>query len=99
MHPAGTTVYGGGGYSGEALLYPNGMVVDQNGMQVGMYQNGQFTPVQNGQFVAKQAPSNALQQMQQPAQVTLIQSYSPWEIAGIVVIVLLVIIVIIAFAI
>lgn len=56
MHPAGTTVYSGGGYGGNALLYPDGRVVDQNGYQVGTYINGQFTPVQNGQMIAQQAP-------------------------------------------
>lgn len=56
MHPSGTTVYSGGGYNGQALLYPNGTVVDQNGMQVGTYVNGVFTPMQGG-FVAQQAPS------------------------------------------
>jgi hypothetical protein len=76
MHPAGTQVYGGGGYQGQALLYPNGMVVDQNGNQVGMYQNGQFTAVQGG-MVAQQAPANAQQYMQQPAPV-VVEETSAW---------------------
>ena len=63
MHPQGTTVYTGGGYSGQALLYPDGKVVDQNGYQVGIYQNGQFTAQQGG-MVAQPAPADARQMMQ-----------------------------------
>ena len=55
MHTQGTVVYSGGGYNGNALLYPDGRVVDQNGYQVGLYQNGAFTPMQGG-MVAQPAP-------------------------------------------
>lgn len=65
MHPQGTTVYSGGGYSGQGLLYPDGRVADQNGIQVGNYQNGQFTPVQNGQMIAQPVPANASPTQQQ----------------------------------
>lgn len=65
MHPQGTTVYNGGGYGGQALLYPNGAVVDGSGHQVGTYINGQFQPMQNGPMVAQQVPADAQQQVQQ----------------------------------
>ena len=68
MHPHNTVVYSGGGYNGNALLYPDGRVVNQQGYQVGTYQNGQFSAV-NGGMVAKAAPADALQyQSSQPAQ-------------------------------
>ncbi len=56
MHPTGTTLYNGGGYGGQAVLYPDGRVVNQQGYEVGTYNGGVFNPVQNGQFVAQQAP-------------------------------------------
>lgn len=65
MHPAGTVAYTYGGYSGPALLYPDGRVVDQNGYQVGTYVNGQFTAVQNGALIAQPAPQNPGQLPQQ----------------------------------
>lgn len=65
MHPQGTTVYSGGGYGGQALLYPNGAVVDSTGHQVGTYMNGQFMPVQNGQMMAQPVPVDAMQQSPQ----------------------------------
>lgn len=89
MHPQGTVVYTGGGYSGNALLYPDGRVVDQNGYQVGTYQNGQFTAVRGG-MVAQPAPTDAMQP--QPVMI----GYSAEEIAGAVVIGLLVVLIIIA---
>lgn len=56
MHPQGTVVYGGGGYNGgAALLYPDGRVVNQQGYQVGTYNNGQFV-AQQGEMVAQAAP-------------------------------------------
>jgi hypothetical protein len=70
MHPTGTTVYNGGGYSGQALLYPNGQVVNQNGQLVGNYANGQFSPVDNGPIVAQAVPADA---NQQPAPVVVQQ--------------------------
>lgn len=60
MHPYGSTMYMGGGmYNNNALLYPDGRVVNQQGYQVGMYQNGQFTNVRNGAMVAQTAPADA----------------------------------------
>lgn len=55
MFPRGTTVYAGGGYQGNALLLPDGCVADGSGNQVGVYQNGQFTPMQGG-MIAQPAP-------------------------------------------
>lgn len=60
MHPQGTIVYNGSGYGGSALLYPNGMVVDSNGYQVGTYVNGIFTAVHGG-MVAQPAPAGQSQ--------------------------------------
>jgi len=61
MHPHNTTVYSGGGANnGNALLYPDGRVVNQQGQQVGTYQNGQFTEMQNGPTVAQPIPQSAL---------------------------------------
>jgi len=85
MHPQGTTVYSGGGYNGQALLYPNGQVVDENGYQVGTYANGQFTQMQNGPMVAQPAPAVAQQQMQPPApapQPVIVEHRGPsaWDI-------------------
>jgi hypothetical protein len=51
---------GGGANNGNALLYPDGRVVNQQGQQVGTYQNGQFTEMQNGPMVAQQIPQSAL---------------------------------------
>jgi hypothetical protein len=58
MHPQGTTVYNGGSYSGQALLYPDGRVVNAQGYQVGTYQNGQYNAVDGG-FVAQAVPQDA----------------------------------------
>lgn len=67
MHPYNTVLYtGGGAYSGNALLYPDGQVVNQQGYQVGTYQNGQFIDTPNGGFVAQQAP-----QQEQPQPVVI----------------------------
>lgn len=61
MHPHNTVVYSGGGaHNNNALLYPDGRVVNQNGQQVGTYQNGQFTEMQNGPVVAQPIPQDAL---------------------------------------
>lgn len=63
MHPHGTIMYTGyGQYAGNALLYPNGQVVDQSGRLVGTYVGGVFTPVYGGQVVAQQVPSDAMVQ-------------------------------------
>jgi hypothetical protein len=76
MHPHNTVVYSGGGYSGNALLYPDGRVVNQQGYQVGTYQNGQFTAV-NGGMVAQPAPADALNSAPQVAQPVIIQKTGP----------------------
>lgn len=55
MHPHNTVVYSGPGPQG-ALLYPDGRVVNQQGQQIGTYQNGQYAEVQNGAIVAQPAP-------------------------------------------
>ena len=84
MHPQGTVVYSGGGYSGgSALLYPDGRVVDQNGYQVGTYTNGQFTSAHGG-MVAQPAPSD-FQPPAQPVPVVIDSSPSGWEIVGYVI--------------
>ena len=76
MHPHNTTVYNGPGYGGNAVLYPNGAVVNPQGYQVGTYQNGQFAPMQNGPMVAQQAPADAFadsnQQFSQSSQPTVV---------------------------
>ena len=60
MHPTGTVMYvGPGAYANNAMLYPNGSVVDQTGHVVGTYVGGVFTPVQNGAMVAQQVPQDA----------------------------------------
>lgn len=61
MHPNNTVVYAGSGmYNNNALLYPDGRVVNANGQQVGTYQNGQFVAIQNGPIVAQPIPQDAL---------------------------------------
>jgi hypothetical protein len=72
MHPYGTVMYAGPGiYTNNALLYPNGQVVNQQGYLVGNYINGQFIPVQNGAMVAQAVPTDAYQQQSaQPVQQT-----------------------------
>jgi len=66
MHPHNTVMYtGGGSYNNNALLYPDGRVVNQQGYQVGTYANGQFNAV-NGGMVAQQVPNDAGAQQVQP---------------------------------
>jgi hypothetical protein len=61
MHPYGTVMYAGPGmYSNNAVLYTDGRVVNQQGVLVGYYQNGVFTPVANGSVVAQQVPADAM---------------------------------------
>lgn len=89
MHPHNTVVYTGGGtYNNNALLYPDGRVVNQQGYQVGVYQNGVFTPVTNGAMIAQSAPADAMNHA--PAQPVVIQKagLSVGEIVGIVFLVL-----------
>lgn len=81
MHPTGTVMYNGGGqYNNNALLYPDGRVVNQQGYQVGTYQNGQFSPVQNGALVAQQVPADAGAQQVQPQPVVIDNGPSACEI-------------------
>lgn len=89
MYPQGTTVYSGGGYTGNALLFPDGRVSDQNGYQVGTYINGQFTPMQNGPMIAQPAP-----QQQVPVSI----GWSPWQIFGAIMIGVLLVLIIFALA-
>jgi hypothetical protein len=73
LHPHNTVVYAGGGsYNNNALLYPDGRVVNQQGYQVGTYNNGQFNAVQNGAMVAQNAPADAYQSSQ-PQQVVIVK--------------------------
>lgn len=87
LHPHNTVVYSGGGaYNGNALLYPDGRVVNQQGYQVGVYQNGVFTPV-NGGMVAQPAPTDAVQYQNSPTPPVVLEKAGPsnWEIAGMIV--------------
>lgn len=100
MHPHNTVVYSGGGYSGNALLYPDGRVVNQQGYQVGVYQNNQFVPVQNGAMVAQQAPADALGSAPQMAQPVIIQKAGPstadiigMVLLGVMIVILLIILI------
>ena len=87
MHPHNTVVYtGGGAYSNNALLYPDGRVVDSRGYQVGTYQNGVFTAV-NGGMVAQAVPADAGQQVAQPVVIQK-NGLSVGEVVGIVFLIL-----------
>lgn len=81
LHPTGTVPYAGGGYGGNALLYPDGRVVNKDGYQVGTYNDGQFNSVEGG-MVAKQVPVEA-----HPVAVT---TWTGWEIFGFCLIALLI---------
>jgi hypothetical protein len=63
MHPHNTVMYtgqgGGSSYSNNALLYPDGSVVNRQGYLVGNYVDGVFTPVADGPMVAKPVPADA----------------------------------------
>jgi hypothetical protein len=60
LHPANSVMYSGpGAYSNNAVLYPDGRVVNQQGYVVGNYVNGVFTPVNNGALAAQPAPTDA----------------------------------------
>lgn len=87
MHPHNTVVYSGGGtYNNNALLYPDGRVVNQQGYQVGTYVNGVFTPV-NGGMVAQAVPADAGQyQSTAAAQPVVIQKtgYSGGEVVAMI---------------
>jgi hypothetical protein len=62
MHPHNTTVYSGSGtHSNNALLYPDGKVVNKDGQQVGTYTDGAFTAVENGPIVASKVPADAVE--------------------------------------
>lgn len=89
MHPHNTVMYvGPGTYSNNALLYPDGRVVNQQGYHVGNYVNGVFTPVTGGAMVAQAVPADA--GAQQVAQPVVIQKagLSVGEVVGIVFLVL-----------
>ena len=94
MHPNNTVVYNGGGYGGNAVLYPNGAVVNPQGYQVGTYQNGQFIPMQNGPMVAQQAPADAFadqaQQSPSPQPVSQSSHWSFGEVFSVVFLLLLI---------
>lgn len=69
MHPHNTVVYTGPGvHSNNALLYPDGRVVNSSGHLIGTYTNGQFTAIENGGMVAQPVPADAGQQQVQPQQ-------------------------------
>ena len=95
MHPQGTVVYNGGGYDGQALLYPDGRVVNQQGYQVGNYANGQFTS-QMGGMAAQPAPADA-RPPAQPVPV-LVEDPGPsaGEVLGAIIILILVVCIIAA---
>lgn len=60
MHPHGTIFYTGPGvYANNAVLYNDGRVVNRQGVLVGTYINGVFTPVENGGMVAQHVPADA----------------------------------------
>ena len=85
MHPHNTVVYSGPGPQG-ALLYPDGRVVNQQGQQIGTYQNGQYAEVQNGAIVAQPAPP--------PAPAEKEKSVGDWfaDILGVIALVLIIIV-------
>jgi hypothetical protein len=95
MHPYGTVMYVGPGmYGGNAFLYPNGQVVNGQGILVGTYINNVFSPVANGGMVAQQVPADAYQQEQQPApQTVVVQKEDPFveflELMGVIAILIL----------
>jgi hypothetical protein len=99
MHPYGTVMYAGPGmYANNAVLYPNGAVVNQQGYQVGTYVNGQFVPMQNGPMVAQPAPADAGAQPVQQPQVVYVEKPGPsageifgYVLGGLVIFVLLII--------
>lgn len=75
LHPMNTVVYTGGGmYNNNALLYPDGRVVNQQGILVGTYVNGVFSPIQNGGMVAQQVPQDAYQAQAPAPQPVVIQN-------------------------
>jgi len=107
LHPQGTVMYGGPGmYANNALLYPNGQVVNQQGYLVGTYINGVFTPVQGGGFVAQNVPQdNEVQQAQPQADhavpVQIVQQPSGfwnsfWNVVGVSVAVIVIIVLLVA---
>jgi len=57
LHPHNTVMYAGPGmYANNALLYPDGRVVNQQGVHVGNYVNNVFVPVTGGAVVAQTIP-------------------------------------------
>lgn len=62
LHPHHTVMYTGPGmYANNALLYPDGRVVTNQGVHVGNYTNGTYTAVSGGRVVAQPAPADAIQ--------------------------------------
>ena len=85
MHPYGSVMYAGPGmYANNAMLYPNGQVVNQQGYQVGTYVNGVFTPIQNGQMVAQPAPADAGAQQVQAQPIVVNTGPSALEVIGMI---------------
>lgn len=79
MHPTGTVMYSGpGAYANNALLYPDGRVVDQSGHIVGTYNNGSFNAIENGGMAAQPIPHDAIPPQQQPIPIN-VQTKSVFE--------------------
>jgi hypothetical protein len=75
MHPYGSVMYAGPGvYANNALLYPNGQVVNQQGVLVGTYTNGVFNPISNGQVVAQAVPQDVQATPVQPQPVQIVKA-------------------------
>lgn len=63
LHPHNTVMYAGPGmYANNALLYPDGRVVNQQGVHVGNYVNNVFVPVTGGAVVAQTIPQEVAPQ-------------------------------------
>ena len=98
MHPYGTVLYTGPGmYANNALLYPDGRVVNNQGVLIGNYIGGQFVPITNGTVVAQPVPQDAIQQQQQPTPIRVVQEtstveYMAWAFGIALIIVLIILI-------
>lgn len=91
MHPANTVVYtGGGAYSNNALLYPDGRVVNQQGYLVGTYTNGTFTAIQNGPMVAQPVPQDAGMQQAPPRPIVVEDESEGLQIAIVILLIIVV---------
>lgn len=77
LHPHGTILYTGPGiYANNAVLYPNGNVVNRQGYVIGTYVNGVFVPVENGAMVAQSVPADAGAVQPQVVQPVVVQQTS-----------------------